>query len=107
MLFYFFSCLPLIGRLFFQWVRASAPTGCSPRNSGRLLAIDSDLYVFDTICYLSCLPPIGRLCFQWVRASAPTGCSPRDSGRLLAVDLYLLSVAISLMFISLFYSGRY
>src|ERR1041385_3179587 len=39
----FFSCLPPIGRLFFRWVRASAPTGCSLRDSGRLLAIDSDL----------------------------------------------------------------
>ena len=37
---------PQIGRLFFRWVRASAPTGCSPRDSGRLLAIGSDLYVF-------------------------------------------------------------
>src|SRR3954462_767351 len=38
-----FSCLPPIGRLFFRWVRASAPTGCSPRDSGRLFAIGSDL----------------------------------------------------------------
>src|SRR3954468_12789435 len=40
---FFFSFLPLIGRLFFRWVRASAPTECSLRDSGRLLAIDSDL----------------------------------------------------------------
>src|ERR1044072_4456563 len=47
MLFVSFSCLPQIGRLFFRWVRASAPTGCSPRDSGRLFAIGSDL-----LCYL-------------------------------------------------------
>src|SRR3954463_15141971 len=39
----FISCLPSIGRLFFRWVRASPPTGCSPRDSGRLLATESDL----------------------------------------------------------------
>ena len=38
--------LPPLGRSFFRWVRASAPTGCSPRDSGRLLAIGSDLHVF-------------------------------------------------------------
>ena len=37
---------PPIGKPLFRWVRASAPTGCSPRDSGRLLAIGSDLYAF-------------------------------------------------------------
>src|SRR3954466_10889966 len=46
MLFSSFSCLPQIGRLSFRWVRASAPTGCSPRHSGRLFTIGSDL-----LCY--------------------------------------------------------
>src|SRR3954462_1245116 len=43
MLFASFSSLSPIGRLFFRWVRASAPTRCSPRDSGRLFAIGLDL----------------------------------------------------------------
>src|SRR3954464_1864341 len=34
---------------FFRWVRASAPTGCSPRVSGRLLVINSDLSCFHAL----------------------------------------------------------
>src|SRR3954467_3304964 len=66
MLFASFSCLSPIGRLFFRWVRASAPTGCSPRDSGRLFAIGSDLYVLDILCssllpssYRETLLPVG------------------------------------------------
>ena len=61
-----FSLLfPPIGRSFFRWVRASAPTGCSPRDSGRLLAISSDLFMpLMLVNSLSCLPQIRELCFQ-------------------------------------------
>ena len=56
-----------------QWGRDNAPTGCSPRESGGLIANRSEslgglflLHIF----------------LQWGRASAPTGCSPRESGWL-------------------------
>src|SRR3954463_58871 len=64
----FISCLPPIGRLFFRWVRASAPTGCSPRDSGRLLAIGSDLLC--SLLYL--LPSSNRETFLPVGARKRT-----------------------------------
>src|SRR4051812_244824 len=98
MFFASFSCLSPIGRLFFRWVRASAPTGCSPRDSGRLFAIGSDLYVLDILCssflhssYRETLLPVGA---RKRTQRAPTGCSPRDSGRLFAIDSDLLLVAV-------------
>src|SRR4051812_22809566 len=55
---FFFQFSPPLGRTFFQWVRASAPTGCSPRDLDRLFAIGSDLHNLDLF---SCLPQIGGL----------------------------------------------
>src|SRR4051812_28203185 len=40
------SCRPQIGGSALRWVRASAPSGCSPRYSGRLFAICSNLLRF-------------------------------------------------------------
>src|SRR4051812_4188884 len=45
----FFSMPSSNRQTFFRWVRASAPTGCSPRDLGRLLAIDSDLSCFHVL----------------------------------------------------------
>ena len=64
----------------------SAPTGCSPRDYGGLLAVDYSLY---TLNVFSLLYPLDLV--EWNHGtsggtlSAPTGCSPRDRGRLLAV----------------------
>ena len=65
----------------------SAPTGCSPRDYGGLLAVDYSLY---TLNFLTLLSPLDLV--EWNHGtsggtlSAPTGCSPRDRGRLLAID---------------------
>ena len=64
----------------------SAPTGCSPRDYGGLLAVDYSLY---TLNFFTLLSPLGLV--EWNHGtsggtlSAPTGCSPRDRGRLLVV----------------------
>ena len=73
----------------------SAPTRCSPRGYGGLLAIDHSL------CILSSKTELVVCFFRSIRSSeirtgrgtqsAPTGCSPRDRGRLLAVDCGLSS----------------
>ena len=66
----------------------SAPTGCSPRDCGRLLAVDYSLKEYILLFFLDSTSA-GRS--SGIRTgggtlSAPTGCSPRDYGGLLAVD---------------------
>ena len=49
-----FLSRPQIGGSALEWVRASAPTGCSPRDSGRFHAICSDLLSnFDLFSFLT------------------------------------------------------
>src|SRR3954470_10649197 len=85
---FFFQFFPPLGRTFFQWVRASAPTGCSPRDSDRLFAIGSDLQNFTL---LSCLPQIGGLSFPWVHLCTCGVQSPRfrPSTKLSLVDFFI------------------
>ena len=75
----------------------SAPTGCSPRDRGRLLAVNWGLSSSFFSFYSLQSTPAGRP--SRIRTgggtpSAPTGCSPRDRGRLLAVDCGLSSFSL-------------
>src|SRR3954466_1266466 len=81
--------------LYTQWVCASidfcggtlsAPTGCSPRGYGGLLAVDHSLYTFNFFTRLIGSSRGATRKTGGGTLSAPTGCSPRGYGGLLAVD---------------------
>ena len=78
----------------------SAPTGCSPRDHGRLLAVDwglsSSFFSFYSL-HSTQADRSSRIRTGGGMPSAPTGCSPRDRSRLLAVNWGLSSTFLSFL----------
>ena len=70
----------------------SAPTGCSPRDCGRLLAVDYSLKEYICLFFLGRLVDFIFNRISGGTLSAPTGCSPRDYGRMLVFGCSLRNV---------------
>src|SRR4051812_25872817 len=104
MLFVSFLCLPQISRLSFRWVRASVPTGCSPRDSGRLFTIGSDLLccLFLSHAFLQSGDFSSGGCAQ----AHPLGVVPEIRADCLQ-SIRIFSVSMPLMLILFFCPCRY